>query len=474
MKIALIVPHVGRKNLSDPGKYVNTWQMEPTMIATLATLTPDDVEIVMVDERLGEAMVYNDVDLAAITCEAYTAKRTYEICELYRDRNIPTIVGGWHAMLAPEEVVLYADSVFVGYAELLWHKVISDLRAGMLKGVYRSGSVRESGFVIPDRSIYNGRSYFNLGCLETGRGCPLKCDFCSITAATKATYKPRLQDQIVADIETSSNKFMFLVEDNFFGNMRHAKRTLKALIPLGIRWVGQGTLALAHDEEVLELMQASGCAGLLIGFESFKEDTLQAMDKPFNIGMQKFGTYQELIRRIHKYNIAIYGTFVFGYDTDTLADFRETTERAIDYGIALGAFNHLLPFPGTAIYQRFKEEGRLIDDPWWLSPTYRYGQVPFQPRNMQPEELHEACLRARERFFSIPSIIRRAVQNPQGNFNSVSKVGIYTMSNWSLRREILEKDGLPLGNLNRRPIPKAQTNSIGGVYEKNAISLARG
>jgi len=471
MKIALIVPHVGRKDLNDPGKYVHTWQMEPTMIAALAALTPDDVEVVMVDERLGEPMVY-DVDLAAITCETYTAKRTYEICEQYRTKNIPTIVGGWQAMLIPEEVAQYADSVFIGYAEPLWNQVISDLRNGELQPVYRSGSVRESGFIIPDRSIYNKRPYFGISCLETGRGCPLKCNFCSITSATNATYGPRSQEEIVADIGSIPHKTVFLVEDNFFGNMKNARKTLEAIIPLGIRWVGQGTLALAHDEEVLGLMKASGCMGILIGFESFKEETLRAMDKPFNIGMQKYGTYEELIRRIHKYNIAIYGTFVFGYDTDTLADFEETTERAIDYGIAIAAFNHLLPFPGTPLYRRFKEEGRLIDDPWWLSPTYRYGQVPFQPRNMRPEELHEACLRARERFYSVPSILKRAVTNPRGNFHSVGKAGVYTTLNWSLRREIMEKDGLPLGNLDRKPIPK--TNLIGGMYEEDAISLARG
>ena len=455
MKIILVVPHVGRKDLNDPDNYVHTWQMEPTMIATLAALTPSDIEVVMVDERLGEPMPQDDdIDLVAITCETYTAKRTYEICELYREMGIPTIVGGWQAMLIPNEVSQYADSVFVGYAESTWREVLNDLRNGSLKSIYYGGSVKETGYVIPNRALYSNRPYFGISCIETGRGCPLTCDFCSITAATKATYSPRASDQVVADIGTVSHKSVFLVEDNFFGNMKHAKQLLKAMIPLNIRWVGQGTLALAYDESVLELMQASGCVGILIGFESFKEDTLLAMNKPFNIGMKKYGSYEALIKKIHRYNIAIYGTFIFGYDTDTVADCEVTTQQAIDYGIAIAAFNHLLPFPGTPLYDRLKKEGRLIDDPWWLSPTYRYGDVPFQPLNMKPEELHEACMRARERFYSVPSIMRRALTNPRGNFHSIRKASVYAMLNWNLRREITEKDGLPLGNLDRKPIPK--------------------
>jgi radical SAM superfamily enzyme YgiQ (UPF0313 family) len=457
MKILLIVPHVGRKNLLKKKEYVHTWQMEPTMLAALAAITPSDIEVEMIDERLGEDIEYDrkDVDAVAITAETYTAKRAYEICEGFRSNNIPTIVGGWQAMLIPEEVALYADTVCVGYAEAYWLEVMDDLRAGKLKTLYgRKGATKQTSFVVPKRSIYADRPYFGLSCIETGRGCPLTCNFCSITAATNATYAPRPQSETILDMKTVDHKSVFLVEDNFFGNMKHAKNLLRQMVGLGMRWVGQGTLALAYDDEVLELMQASGCIGILIGFESFKADTLTEMDKPFNIGMLKFGTYQEMIKRIHKYNIAIYGTFIFGYDTDTVSDFRTTTEQAIDYGIAIAAFNHLLPFPGTPMYRKFKEEGRLIDDPWWLSPIYRYGDIPYQPLNMSRETLHEECLRAKERFYSVPSIFQRAATNVRGNFHSFQKAGVYAGLNYMLRKEVKEKDGLPLGNLPRPPQPK--------------------
>lgn len=448
MHILFVTPHVGRK--SDM-RYVRTWQMEPLTIATLAALTPSDVEIEYVDERLGEQIDYTiHRDLVVITVETYTAKRSYEICAECREHKLTTVLGGYHVMLLPQEAQKYGDSIMVGFVEPLWKEMLSDVKNGKLKPLYVQDRTVKYPFVIPRRDIFGKRDYFNLRCIETGRGCPLTCEFCSITAATGATYLARPIDRVLEDIRSLKGNNIFLVEDNFVGNKRHAKELLRAMIPLKINWVGQGTLNMGDDEELLELMKASGCAGMLIGFESLKDETLMAMNKPINT---KFD-YKKSINRLHRYGISLYGTFVFGYDTENSQDFRNTVERAIDYGLCLAAFNHLLPFPGTPLYSRLEKEKRLVYDKWWLSPTYHFGEVSFHPKNMSREELHEECLRARERFYSLSSIMRRGIENIPGNCNSLKRIGTFLWVNHLLRKEISEKDGLPLGDRPILPQPK--------------------
>ena len=441
MKVLFVTPQVGRKTT---GGYVRTWQMEPLPIATLVALTPDDVDVTYVDERLGEEINFEEhYDLVAIPVETYTAKRAYEISTTFCRRGVQTILGGYHVTLIPEEARLYATSICKRNAEGVWAEVLKDAKVGKLKPVYEAQLGVSHPYVIPNRKIFGSRDYFKLSCVETGRGCPLHCNFCSIAAATKSTYNSRAIDSVIADIASLKNKNVFFVEDNFVGNMRHIKDLLREIRSLKIRWVGQGTLTMARDEELLGLMRESGCMGVLIGFESLSHETLLLMEKQVNI---KMGNYEELIKRLHSYGIALYGTFVFGYDSETLQSIKDTAKKAIDFGLFMAAFNHLVPFPGTPLYHQFVREGRMKNDKWWLDPEFRFGEVPFRPKQMTAEALHEECIKARKTFYGYRAIASRGLSNIVGNCGSVAKVAAFTYINYLLRREIGEKDGLPLGN----------------------------
>lgn len=446
MKVLFVTPQVGRKNT---GGYVRTWQMEPLPIATLAALTPDDVDITYVDERLGEQVNFEQhYDLVAIPVETYTAKRAYEISTTFCRKGVQTILGGYHVTLIPEEAKLYATSINKRRAEYVWSSVIEDARMGRIKPVYEAPLNAAHPFVLPNRKIFGSRNYFKLSCVETGDGCPLHCGFCSIAAATKSTYRSRRIDSIIADIASLTNKNVFFVEDNFVGNMQHIKDLLREIRSLKIRWVGQGTLTMARDEELLELMRESGCKGVLIGFESLSHETLRLMKKEVNI---KMGNYEALIKRLHSYGIALYGTFVFGYDSEHPQDIDDTAKKAIDLGLFMAAFNHLIPFPGTPLYRQFVQEKRMRNDTWWLDPNFRFGDVPFTPKNMTANELHRRCIKARETFYSYRAIASRGFSNVAGNCGSISKIGMFAYINYLLRKEIGEKDGLPLGNFNHEP-----------------------
>lgn len=441
MKVLFITPHVGRKKSLE---YVRTWQMEPLPISTLVALTPDDVDIYYVDERLGEKIDFDErYDLVAIPVETYTAKRAYEISTAFCLRGVQTILGGYHATLIPEEARLYATSVCKGSAEGVWAEIIKDARSGRINHFYEAPLGTFHPFVIPDRSIFGSRNYIKLSCVETGRGCPFSCNFCSVAAVTKSTYNSRAIDNVLAELASLKSKNVFFVEDNFIGSVRYVKDLLREIRSMKIRWVGQGTLRMARDEELLGLMRESGCMGVLIGFESLNQETLLLMGKQVNIEM---GSYQNLIKRIHSCGISIYGSFVFGYDPDTLQSIEDTAKKAIDFGLIIAAFNPLIPFPGTPLYRQFVQEGRMKNNKWWLDPEFRFGEIPFSPKQMTAEQLHEYCIRARKIFYGIRSVASRVISNITADFRSVNKLPVFIYANYILRKEISERDGLPLGN----------------------------
>ena len=454
MHVTFITPHVGRKDPGDVAKYVRTWQMEPLPMAALAGLTPADVGRRLFDERIERIDFDAPTDLAAIAVETYTAKRAYEVAAEYRRRGVPVVLGGYHVMLVPDEAARFADAVVVSHAEHVWHQVLHDAERGRLARRYDGAALGPVRFATPDRTIYAGRNYLPISCVETGRGCPLHCNFCTIMSTTRSQYWPRPIDEILADIVAAGRREIFFIDDNIIGNLRWAREFFRALAPLRIRWFSQGTLRMASDPELLDLMAASGCLGVLIGFESLKPETLREMRKEVNL--HNLARLREGVAAIHARGIAIYGTFIFGYDHDSLEDYANVADMALELGLFMAAFNPLIPFPGTPLHTHLQAQGR-VDERWWLDPAFRFGRVPFRPQRSSADQVREACMAARRRFYSVGGILRRC-RNVKGNLSDVQKLAGYLGINFQLRTEINEKDGLPLGNE-----PEAPTEAFDGL-----------
>jgi radical SAM superfamily enzyme YgiQ (UPF0313 family) len=440
MRLTLIHPCIGRK----PGqKYIRTWQMEALPAATLAGLTPKDIEVRFYDDRMEVIPFDEPADLVAISVETYTAKRAYQIASEYRKRNVPVVMGGFHATLCPDEVAGYAEAVVCGEAEFLWLKVIDDARHGRLEKYYRQVGRPSLTKLKPDRSIFRGKRYLPIGLVEAGRGCHFKCDFCAVQSVFKGTQTRRPPDAILAEIAEMRHdrKLFFFVDDNITSNMEEAKAFFRALTPLKIRWVSQSSINAAHDEEFLELLSRSGCQGVLIGFESLNPANLKDMNKAFNTMR---GGYTKALDNLRRHHIRVYGTFIFGYDRDTPESFQSTVNFAREQGMYIAAFNHLTPFPGTPLYARLQFEGRLLYEHWWLDDRYSYNRIPFQPRCMSPELLQQHCLAARREFYSWPNILQRGM-------HPVNRSDWFMWRNFYLinamhRNDVSLRDNYPLGD----------------------------
>lgn len=441
MKVTLIYPSVGRKE----GKpYVRAWQMQPLSMAVLAGLMPADVDVVFYDDRL-EAIPYDEpTDLVVLSVETFTALRSYRIAAQFRARGVPAVMGGYHVTLREDEVARHADAIVVGDAEPVWQSVLADAKCGQLKSRYDGRGHRELCDVRPRRSIFGGRPYQNITLVEYARGCNFKCDFCSITSFHNGRQSHRPARDVAAEMhETGSNRF-FIVDDNIVSQPAKARELCREITPLGVNWVGQASIHIAQDDELLEMLAASGCRGLLIGMESVNEANLKSMGKDWNTAQ---ASYADSLRQFRKHGLAIYGTFIFGYDEDDWSVVRESVAFAREQKLFLAAFNHLVPFPGTPLYHRLQQQGRLLSDPWWLDPEGRVGDVTFRPKKISAAELESACLWARRQFYSWGSMLER-ICDRHANSSSAAMLGVFLGLNLSSHFDIDLRQGLQLGAAN--------------------------
>lgn len=438
MNVTFIVPAVGRK----PGcPYVRTWQMEPLAIATLAAITPASIERRFFDDRL-ESIDYDAAtDLVAISVETYTARRAYQISARYRRKGVPVVMGGFHPTLAPEDALEHADAIVVGEAEESWPRLLADLSAGRMKRQYKQAVRPALAGRFPDRSIYGNRTYQPIALVETARGCKFKCEFCSITRFYNRSHQQRPIEDVLEEISGLRQRYMFFTDDNIGVNKARFRELLTALIPLKISWAAQTSIDIAKDEDLLQLMRRSGCVCILIGFETLNPRVLSLMNKAVNAQVEIYESAAVVLR---KHGIGVYGTFVFGYDNDDLTSFPRTFEFAKRHGFFFTAFNHLVPFPGTPLYDRLEDEGRLLYEKWWLSEDYRFGDIAFRVKGMTEKELADMCYTFRQRFYGLASIIRR-LTNWRANCCSLRRLFLYVSLNVLSRNDVAGRQRLPLG-----------------------------
>jgi len=396
VKIELIVPAV-EENARIPN----------LALPILAGLSPTDAQISLTDELLTPIDVekgLKEVDLVGITVLSKTALKAYRIADAYRKKGIPVVLGGIHPSALPEEAKEHADSVVIGEAEEVWPHLIEDVRMGNLKPFYRQEGYTElSKIPIPRRDILPKRGYLPLDVVQVTRGCPFRCEFCTVQNFFGEAYRFRPISDVVHEIRRLPHRWMMFNDDNIIGNPSYSKELLKALVPLKKKWFGQASLSGLKKVENIEWLAKSGCTSLFIGFESLSKKNLMTSQKFQNDPSE----YREIIHTLHRFGIAICGSFVFGFDEDDPSVFEETVSFAIQTKLFSAIFMILTPYPGTSFYHRVKNEERLVQDQWWLLEKPEDSAPYFLPMKMSKEALREGWKRAWKEFNAFPSIWKR-------------------------------------------------------------------
>jgi radical SAM superfamily enzyme YgiQ (UPF0313 family) len=441
MKITLIEPAmIKRQGLSEKA----SWVLQPLSLATLAGLTPPGVEVQAIDDRI-EAIDYDEArDLVGISVKTFTARRAYQIAAEFRRRGVPVILGGHHPTLLPEEAARHADALLLGEAEGVWETVLDDLGHGRLRSCYRQAEApprQPLTAVRVDRSVFADKKYLPVAMVESTRGCPFACNFCSVTTFFGRSFRHRPPEEVAAEVAALGKKFVFLVDDNIVGDKEAAKRLFRALIPLRIRWISQASLTMTRDRELMKLMRDSGCAGVLVGIESLHRDNLAQIRKSWNrVGIG----YEQALEIARDHGVAVVGSFILGMDEDTEESLDRTVEFAIRQRLFAVLFNLLTPYPGTELYETFRRQGRLARPRWWDDPGYTYGSLVFEPRRMSGEALARKRLQMYRSFYGGSSLLRRLCE-PRANARDLWHAFTFLAMNLPADREEAMRFGQALG-----------------------------
>ena len=389
---------------------------KPLSLMVLAGLTSPEWETSIVDENLGapDYPAMPRPDLVGITAFTSQANRAYEVATHFRCLGVPVVMGGIHATMCLDEVMERVDSVVTGEAEGIWPQVLEDARHGSLKRRYDGGLAKMNDVPFARHDLL--ATGYAFGAIQTTRGCPLNCSFCSVTAFNGTRYRQRPIPDVVREFQLIREKRVLVVDDNLIGtrpeHIARAKEMFRALAQANLRkeWIAQATINFADDEELLALAAKAGCSGVFIGFESPAPEGLRELGRKFNL--LKGRDFRASVRRIQQHNILVVGSFIIGLDSDKPGIGKRIAAAAGQYGLDNLNAMFLTPLPGTRLWKQMKSEGRLalgtFPEDWrYFTLTFPVARYKHLPLDTIIEEM-TTCDRE---FYSMPRILGRVWNN---------------------------------------------------------------
>lgn len=422
MKILLISPCPKNNQRHD------SMAIPQLTLSLLAGMTPEKHDVKIIEEVHNEIIDFDqEVDVVGISIMTQTAIRGYEIANEFKKRDKTVVFGGIHATVMPREAILYGDAVVIGEAENgLWEQVLQDIESHSLKEYYKLESFPQLGnYVIPRRDlIKTSAGKFAIAPIETGRGCPYKCDFCTVPTSFGTKQRNKSIELILKDIESIKEKVLFFIDDNVTINKKFAKELFRRMIPLKKLWVGQASINIVNDPELMNLAYQSGCRGLLIGFESMTETGICKYKKTFST----FQENVEAVKKLQDNGIMTMASFVFGLDDDNQQVFDNTYQFIKKAKPAFLQACSLTPYPGTLVFDRMKQEGRILTDDW---SQFDAKKVIIAPKNMTADELQAGYTQIKNQTYSYGSILSRSLPHI---FSSMSAAVLYFSLNNGARK----------------------------------------
>ena len=416
----------------------------PLNLPYIAALTPSHYDIEVIDENI-EPFTFKKADIVGITAYTSSVTRGYEIARMYREKGITTIMGGIHASMVPDEALNYCDAVVIGEAEGVWAKVLEDFEAGNLQQRYQGNWSDLKNLPIPRRDVLR-TDYYKWGSIQTSRGCPMNCSFCSVTAFNGRRFRRRSLDAVIEELAQIPQKNVMLTDDNIIGHSEEDKSWAKTFFTRirekGIKkyFFAQGSIQFGEDQDLIELAAKGGLKVLFIGIESINPESLKSYKKALNLKRLLNDEYHEHITRIRKGGIAVLGAFLLGNDDDAISSFESTLEFIKLSHIDIVQITKPTPLPGTQFWEQLSSEGRILKTNFpqdWND--YRLTKMVYKPAKMSIEDVYEGFTYVKKTYFSRSETVKRTLSTLLTTKNIATTIMAYKF-NQSYRKAFMESE----------------------------------
>lgn len=402
-------------------------------IPLLAAYTPKHIEVEMVDDALEEIPWDSSAEVIAISAKLIQRSRAIELSTLFRKRGKTVVLGGYLATLAREGLADHFDALCIGDGDQIWPQMLADIEHGKLEKIYRADSGATLDRIPVPRYDLLARKSQLLSIrisypVQATRGCPHDCAYCCITNFYRGTYRCRPIESVIRDIQAHGSRFMHFVDDNLMANKTYAKALFREMTALKVVWGTQTSIAIAEDEELLELAYAAGCRIVMVGMETFSQEALMQMNK----GWSQAAHYHAAIRKIQAKGIAVHALIILGMPLDTRETFAATVKLLVNAGAAAAEFFILTPYPGTPVGDALLQQGRITD---FDLNHYREPYVVFQHERLSSREIQEGFWSCLQQFYALHNIYRRMRNGGLRNRKLHIALNLYYW--WKIKRKIV-------------------------------------
>lgn len=394
-------------------------------LLTLAGMSPPRIGAEYLEVR-DVSEIPDRFDAIALSTLSATSKEAYAMAARFREKGIPVILGGLHATLAPEEAARHVDTIVIGEGEVVWPEILRDLERGKLQPVYdarRRGPFDFRHAPMPRFELLDPQRYPRFT-VQTQRGCPYACEFCAASMRLSPTFRTKPVDKVVAEVrrlkELFARPFIEFADDNTFADKRHGRSLMKALEKEGMRWFTETDVSVADDEDLLRMMRDAGCQQILIGFESPRFQSLDGVEKKSNWKARRTDVYLRAVETIQRHGITVNGCFILGLDGDGPESFEHVFRFVEASGLYDVQITYLTPFPGTPLWTRLTEEGRLLS----AEATERCTlfDINFCPTDMSVDELRSGFRDLTRRLYS-PEFVGQRNRNFRSHLRQARRIG---------------------------------------------------
>jgi len=367
----------------------------PLGLATVAALTPRHWNVAIADENVEEIDYDTDADLVGITAFNVQYQHALKIASEFKRRGKPVVFGGPYCTLFPEAFEGKGDFRIAGEAEEIWPEFLKDFEEGRAREFYQAPEKKAdlTKSPIPRYDLIHGEKY-NVVCLQTSRGCPFQCEFCDIIVTDGRVPRIKTVEQVLDEVDHCVKQgahYILFGDANFIGNMPFARKLLKALVEYSekndypVEFCCELTINVAHNPDLLELLQAANFYSVFIGIESPRRDSLIETKKLQN-------TRQDIlqdIEAIHSHHISVMAGMIVGFDSDDKLIFKEQFDFLKELGIPFTTCGTLMALPNTPLLKRLAAEGRMLDLDWTTMDGHGAADCNFVPKKMTLEELRK-------------------------------------------------------------------------------------